>query len=96
MACPRILKEGVRSASLPRREVAVGETGVENERKREREEEGTGEENERLPKKYSFERKKEKELARSQRRFASASLFLREKMMRRLFSEMDHFKKVDY
>lgn len=44
--------------------------------------------NERLPKKYSPERK-EKELARSQRRFASAALFLREKTMRRLFSEMD-------
>lgn len=39
MACPRILKEGVRSASLPRKEVAVGETGVENERKREKERE---------------------------------------------------------
>lgn len=47
--------------------------------------------NERLPNKYRPERKKEKELARSQRRFASAALFLREKTRetRRLFSEID-------
>lgn len=41
--------------------------------------------NERLPNKYRLERKKEKELAHSQRCFASIALFLREKMMRRLF-----------
>lgn len=46
MACPRILKEGVRSASLPRREVAVGETGVENERERKREKGGEGKKSE--------------------------------------------------
>lgn len=36
MACPRILKEGARPASLPRRKwrFAVGETGVENGREK--------------------------------------------------------------